>query len=601
MVGGSGMSDDYLQESCSGMRLQRLISAAVLIATVAPWEAPASVSKPSRVDPPAGGAPVILAIQASGRLPGFASADVPRYLAGRMAAAHLTGWRFEPASPGVAPAPNRVAWEFRLHLRAAGGVRHHEREKQLSGTRRLIAIKARLFLNGEYQRASCGEAGIRGGFDDHDLAAAISQVTQSLLGGSGGRPYRSSRTPRPATPDPDPSNSGPPGQSTPPPKTGESKRSIERAVATGEWGGLRKRLEEQGVSIGAEWVMEGFANFRGGIDRGAVSASTFDADLSLDMQKLLGISGGELYIDLEDHAGRNPSAALPGDLQIFDKLNSTPYSQVFELWYQQRLFKDKLRIKAGKVDANTEFSVIDNGLSFINSSTQVTPTLFVFPTTPDPMPGINFFYTPRDLFYASFAVYDANRSDHFLNFTGHPEAIQPARQGKLLIGETGLIWKRLPKLLPDGNLRLGFWGHTGTFTRFDGHSQKGAQGLYLIFDQTLWKPTSEQTDERGLRMFLEYGHTDRALTPIYRHFGGGFAWKGLLPGRRRDMAGFSPQYARFSPEAGLPRDYELTLETFYRVQFTPWASFQSDLQHIVHPGGKYPSALVGTLRLKVIF
>lgn len=347
--------------------------------------------------------------------------------------------------------------------------------------------------------------------------------------------------------------------------------------------------------------MEGFNNFRGGIQTGAVAASTVDAELSLDLDKLAGIPGGEFYIDLEDHAGRNPSAALAGDLQVFDKLNFTPYFQVFEFWYQQTLLKNKLRIKVGKVDANTEFSVIDNGLPFLSSSTQVTPTLFVFPTTPDPMPSINVFFTPTSLFYASFAIYDANASDHFLNFYGHPASIQPAPNGQLFIGETGLTWNRLPILKTDGNLRLGFWGHTGTFTRLDRGSQRGAEGFYVILDQTVWKPASDPSDKRGLRTFWEYGRTDPSITPIYQHYGGGLTWTGLLPGRRRDIVGFSPQYARLSRAAGLQQHYEMVFETFYKVQLTPWTSIQADVQHITHPGGQYSSALAGTLRLEVIF
>ncbi len=43
---------------------------------------------------------------------------------------------------------------------------------------------------------------------------------------------------------------------------------------------------------------------------------------------------------------------------MFDKLSFSPYLQFFELWYQQKLFDGRLRIKLGKVDANTEFNVI---------------------------------------------------------------------------------------------------------------------------------------------------------------------------------------------------------------------------------------------------
>ena len=35
-------------------------------------------------------------------------------------------------------------------------------------------------------------------------------------------------------------------------------------------------------------------------------------------------------------------------------------------------------------------------------------------------------------------------------------------------------------ILGGGNFKLGFWGHTGTFSRFDGSRQPGVQGYYAI-------------------------------------------------------------------------------------------------------------------------
>lgn len=364
------------------------------------------------------------------------------------------------------------------------------------------------------------------------------------------------------------------------------------------WRTLDDRLQSLGISVGVNWVMEGFKNFRGGITTaGAQPASTLDVYLSLDTQPLFHLPGGKFYVDLEDHAGDDPSTDLVGDLQVFDKLNYSPYLQIFEIWYQQRLFGDWLRIKVGKIDANTEFSVITNGLGFINSSTQVTPTLFVFPTTPDPMPGINVFFTPGKLFYASFGAFYSNSGERFLDFTGAPYAIQPTRNGTFLIGETGLTWSHLPELRTDGDARLGFWGHTGSFKKFDGKAANSAGGMYAIFDQTLWRRAGND-NARALRGFLEYGRTGQSLSSIYEHFGGGITWTGF-PGRPHDTIGFSPQYARLSPDAGFPHDYELALETFYNLRLNRQLSLQPDLQYIIDPGGTYPDALVGTVRLKV--
>jgi carbohydrate-selective porin OprB len=253
------------------------------------------------------------------------------------------------------------------------------------------------------------------------------------------------------------------------------------------------------------------------------------------------------------------------------------------------------------VDANSEFSVIDNGLEFINSSSQVSPTAFVFPTTPAPMPSINVFLTPSKSIYGSFGAYYSNRSEGFGNISGTPQDVQPSGHGAFLIGETGLRWLQAPVFARGGNLKLGVWGHTGTFLRFDGSQERGTWGCYTIFNQTLWRPAGEPEGGRGLGMFLEYGRTQRSVGTVDWHTGGGMVWTGLFSARSDDVAGLGAQYAHISRQAGLPRAYELAMEAFYKLQVIRWAALMPDLQYIIHPGGQYPNALVGTLRLIVNF
>jgi porin len=391
------------------------------------------------------------------------------------------------------------------------------------------------------------------------------------------------------------------GNSTPPdsPAKGQPQGgSGFEDKATGDWWGLRQRLERAGIKIDASLVLEGFKNFHGGLNTNrVVGASTFDLSLTLDTQKLAGWEGGKFYVDLEDHAGQNPSMDLVGDLQIFDKLNSKPYLQIFELWYQQKLFDSKLRIKIGKVDANTEFSVVESGLEFLNSSSQVSPTIFLLPTTPAPMPSVNMFFNPNEFWYAGFGAYYSNRSEGFGNLVGSPQDIQPSDHGAFLIGETGLRWQQAPVFAGGGNFKLGAWGHTGIFTRFDGSRQRGTFGYYIILNQPLWRFAGEPEGGRGVRIFLEYGRTQGTINAIDWHTGGGAVWRGLLSSRSHDIAGLGAQYAHISPQARLPQPFELAIEGFYRLKITGWAAFMPDLQYITHPGGRYPNALVGTLHL----
>lgn len=375
--------------------------------------------------------------------------------------------------------------------------------------------------------------------------------------------------------------------------------------ATGSWWGARQRLEELGVSINAELVLEGFKNFQGGIQTADfVGASTFDLSLALDTDKAFNWPGGMFYVDLVDHAGQNPSSVLVGDLQRFDRLNAAPYFEIYSLWYQQRLFDNRLCVTIGKMDANSEFIVNTNGLAFLNSSAQLSPTAFVLPTYPAPMPGVALFLSPIESFYAGFGAYYANRSVSFGVFSGHPQDAQPSRFGGFFVGETGWSWRHAPLLDRGGDLKLGVWGHTGTFARLEGGEQQGAEGYYVIFDQTLWQPRAAPGNEgqsRGVRTFLDHGLTGSSVSKIDRHFGWGVTWTGPAAARPHDIIGLGAEYAHISAQAGLPYPYELSLESLYQIQLTRWATLMPDLQYIVHPGGRYPNALVGTLHLTVHF
>lgn len=372
--------------------------------------------------------------------------------------------------------------------------------------------------------------------------------------------------------------------------------------AMGDWNNLRPFLQKKGIALGLEVVPEYFYNFLGGIRSGSRGAATVDLNLTIDTEKAMEWQGGTFYIDLEDHAGQNPSRVLTGDLQFFDPYNFTPFFEIFELWYQQTLCNERWRFKWGKVDANTEFSVIENGLPFLNSTAQITPTILSFPTTPDPTLGINVFYKPSKFFYASFGIFDANRKDRFGIFYGHPENYMLTRSGILLIGEAAAIWENA-FFKKEGNFKLGVWRHTGTFRGLGGNFQKGAAGYYIILNQTLWEPhkKSQNKLKEGVRTFLAYGNTNSNIGLINASWSGGVTWTGFLETRQEDILGFSANYVHIRPAAQLRYSYELALEWLYRIQLFPWMMIGQDLQYIIHPGGTYSNALVETLRLNIKF
>jgi porin len=387
--------------------------------------------------------------------------------------------------------------------------------------------------------------------------------------------------------------------------------------ATGDWGGARTRLEELGFSFAGSYVGEWSRPLHNGIDPATTYRHLIDVNLTWDLEPLTGLAGATAFADFYTTNGRSGSADV-GDAQGFTNLETArDVDELAELWYQQWLIKDVVRLKIGKVDANTEFAFADNAGEFVNSSFGVSPTVLDMPTYPDPATGVNLFAYPTEWLYAGVGLYDGSLQEGVPTGSRGPGTFFGEPSDLFLIGEVGVTWHIGGDL--HGRLGVGGWHHTGTFDRFDAGvfdpatgattlaprgPDDGASGFYLVTDQAIWRelPTVDD-DPQGAGIFLMYGWADPEVSLIEHHVGGGLSWTGLLPSRDEDVLGLGASYVRFSdePGAGLVEPDELTLEAFYKLQLTSSCSVKPDLQYIIHPGGAGDDALVGALRLELAF
>lgn len=390
------------------------------------------------------------------------------------------------------------------------------------------------------------------------------------------------------------------------PVTEQQKPFWESDRATGDWGGLRTQMENRGISLDAKLTLDWSANFHGGLmTRNEVYRHLLNVNLTLDTQKLIGWEGGTFFTSFQQHSGRNGAERLTGDLQGFDNIDAEEFSQVSELWYEQRFLQNLLRVKIGKVDANSEFAYVEHGAEFLNSSMGYSPTILGFPSYPDPATSVNVFVEPVEWFYAGVGLYDGATQDASRGRTGNrgPATAWGKPSDWMLLGEMGFRWS-LPSDLP-GRLGLGGWGHSGRFAYVDesGQDAGGTQGFYLVADQMVWRENPALKDDtQGIGLFGQFGYADEQVSEFSHHIGGGLAWTGAIPTRDNDVMGLGASYVSLSPQAAFAEDYELAIEGFYKVQFTPWASLKPDVQYIVNPGGgDAKDAIVGTLRLEILF
>jgi porin len=370
---------------------------------------------------------------------------------------------------------------------------------------------------------------------------------------------------------------------------------------TGDWFGLRNTLADHGIIVGGNILVDTSRNLTGGLRHDRTELRyLLDINATLDTEKALQWHGGTFFFDFQNHDGPSPTADLVGDTQGFDNMDAVHFTQIYQLWYQQLFASDTLRIKLGKIDANTDFSFVDHAREFFNASTGYSPAIFPMVTYPNPAVGGEIFFSPAGHFYAGLGAFYSNDHLTFLNLTGHPQAIERPAGGAFIIGEAGCRWVLGKDALP-GHAALGGWGHTGKFANLTAGTSDGVSGFYAFADQSLFHDAPADGPTRDLGFFLQFAASEYAVSPVAQHFGGGLLATGLVPGRPNDLLGFGPTWVNLGDIPGLAHSDELSLEAFYKCQITPWFNLKPDLQFIRHPGGQDNDAFVVTLRVELDF
>jgi porin len=371
---------------------------------------------------------------------------------------------------------------------------------------------------------------------------------------------------------------------------------------TGDWARGRASLEAHGVSLNA-WTVSDASR----VTRGAAHAthavpfrSLFDVDASFDLEKLLGVTGGTVHAQYFGNLGANGAAEL-GVFQAYSNIDADRFHRLGEFWYEQWLPGRRVRLKIGRVDANTEFDHVDNGAEFINASMGYSPTIFTLPTYPLPLWSANVFVYPTSRLYLGAGAYrrptggdgDLDRDD-----------VGTTTATAFLIAEAGVTWS-LGRSGLDGRLGVGAWYDDRSIPAFDGQTRGIGGSPFLVFDQTLWQKAGAANDTAPLSkvgVFFQFGSAPAHHAVATLHLGTGLQWTGPFASRRQDVFGFGATVVSFSPVVGPDiQGREWSVGPFYRIQATPWLSVKPDLQVVRNAGGRAPGrqSVVATLRFRL--
>ncbi|WP_226499549.1 carbohydrate porin [Pseudomonas sp. MWU16-30322] len=410
---------------------------------------------------------------------------------------------------------------------------------------------------------------------------------------------------------------------------------------TGDWGGERTKLIEQGIDIKADYVGEVGGNLHGGYndDKTARYADQFGLGVALDLQKLWGWDNTQAKIQLTNRNGYNISNDRVGDPRAGTLSSSQEVYgrghmvRLTQLWIQHQFFDNKLDVKAGYFGEGEDFNTFPcdfQNLAFCGSQVGNWATNIWY-NWPVSQAAIRVKYNINDELYAQIGAYNQNPSqlEHGNGF----KLSGSGTAGTVLPVE--LVWSPKVNSLP-GEYRVGYYKSTAdandvredvngfdaatTGDAYKTHSSK--HGYWFVAQQQL---TSHNGDaSRGLNIAANATFHDKDTNFIDNYQSVMFVYKGPFDARPKDDVGIGAARIHVNddvkknaellnasngvsdydnPVFSPIRDTEYNYEINYGFHVTNWLTVRPNLQYITHPGGvdAVDNALVAGLKIQSVF
>lgn len=394
--------------------------------------------------------------------------------------------------------------------------------------------------------------------------------------------------------------------------------SLSSSRVTGDWGGVRTDLEEQGVSLSMILTTSYAQNFRGGLNTHNAVAYSGDwrMNLTLDFDKMGLIPGGFFFIRGKSSWNNGVDAdvgTLGATHWVFGSGGDEEY-YIDKWWYGQRMLDGRLEFRIGKLLTPADLFDIPAYAKwpwdqFMNANLNKSPNI-----PHRKSPGAYLKIKLCDLAHLTMAAVDGDQKDATLAADVERALHGPATY----IG----LWELVltPKFesangpLP-GNYRFGWWydGRTKRVLRNESggllapRQRSDDVGWYLTFDQFLWKENDDPKDKQGLGAFMRYAFAHPETNRINHFWSIGAQYEGLFPYRDKDVLAFgvaqSMMSKTFRHNINDLADRETTYEFYYAYHVTPWCIISPDVQFITNPGGNKDArdAIVGGVRVRVAF
>lgn len=324
---------------------------------------------------------------------------------------------------------------------------------------------------------------------------------------------------------------------------------------TGDWGGERTKLIEQGIDIKADYVGEVGANLSGGYnnDKTARYADQFGLGVALDLQKLWGWDNTQAKIQLTNRNGQNisndrigdprpDSGTLSSSQEVYGRGHMVRLTQ---FWIQHQMFDNKLDVKLGYFGEGEDFNTFPcdfQNLSFCGS--QVGNYVNTWYNWPVAQAAIRVKYNITPELYAQIGAYNQNPSqlDHGNGF----KLSGSGTKGTVIPVE--LVWSPKVNGLP-GEYRVGFYksaadasdvredinGNDAATTGLPYRTRSSKTGYWGVVQQQL--TTHNGDASRGLNIAANVTFHDKDTNVVDNYQSLMLVYKGPFDARTKDDVG----------------------------------------------------------------
>lgn len=393
------------------------------------------------------------------------------------------------------------------------------------------------------------------------------------------------------------------------------------STLTGDWGGLRHQLDEQGIKFTGDYSGETAYNAHGGQHRSARYSQNIKLGVQLDLGKLYGLHNGDkIQLTVNDRRGNSASEDLVDNRLPIQENYGGLYTRLTELSYERTLFTPALNLKLGYMAMGNDLGGLDSGIlcNFMNAGFCGHPLNMSggsgWTNYPNAHLGARVKYDFSPAWQLRVAAFNVDPQSN--GNSSRAWHVGPKHTTGTVV-PIELVYKHASEL--PGEYKLGYYYDSSNVQRIGSDKHvSGRGGHYLLIDQALWN--SQTSEGRTLHAFGQYSAASKAASPFSRWYGAGLVLYKPFAGRPRDTVALgygravpNPrsrdvlQQAAEASDNAFPNldSAEQLLELSYGYQATPWLILRPDVQYIIEPGAfsgeKIDNALILGLQVKATF